>query len=81
MIEVIYFGFKKKNLGVALKDFEDLVLNADDMSYIVLQKEFAVFSNLLISTEKTETEVRKMVEDVFNAKKEELEQELNNEKN
>lgn len=81
IIEIIYFGFKKKNSGVTLKDFEELVLNADDMSYITLQKEFSVFSNLLVSTEKTEEEVREMVEKVFKAKKEELEEELNNEKN
>lgn len=81
MIDIIYFGFKKKNVGVSLKEFEDLVLNADEMSYINLQKEFSVFSNMLMSTEKTETEVRKMVEDIFTSKKQELEEELNNEKN
>lgn len=81
MIEIIYFGFKKKNNGVSLKEFEDLVLNADEMSYINLQKEFSVFSNLLISTEKTEEEVRRTIEDAFKNNVEKLEQELNNEKN
>ena len=81
MIEIIYFGFKKKNSGVSLKEFEDLVLNADEMSYINLQKEFSVFSNLLISTEKTEEEVRRTIEDAFKNNVEKLEQELNNEKN
>ena len=75
------FNVKKENPNISLKDFEELVLNSDEMSYINLQKEFLVFSNLLISTEKTEEEVRKMVEDIFNSKKEELEQEFNNEKN
>lgn len=81
MIEIIYFGFKKKNVGVTLKEFEELVLNSDEMSYINLQKEFSVFSNLLISTEKTEEEVRQMIEDAFKKNKEEIEKELNNEKN
>lgn len=81
MVEIIYFGFKKKNVGVSLKEFEDLVLNADEMSYINLQKEFSVFSNLLISTEKTEEEVRRTIEDAFKNNAEKIEKELNNEKN
>ena len=81
IIEILYFGFKKENAGITLKEFEELVLNSDEMSYINLQKEFSVFSNLLISTEKTEVEVRQMVEDLFKKGKEEAEKELNNEKN
>lgn len=81
MTEILYFGFKKKNVGVTLKEFEDLVLNADEMSYINLQKEFSVFSNLLISTEKTEEEVRKTIDEAFKKNKEKIEEELNNEKN
>lgn len=79
MIDVLYFGFKKKN-NIPFKEFKDIILNSD-MGYVELSKEFAVFTNMLVSTAKTEAEVRKFVEDAYDKKVEEATEELDNLKN
>lgn len=78
VLNIFYVGFKRKNPDISENDFKELVLSDDNITYLSLIKELTIFCRLCMSIGSDEKEVRKSVDDLFNKKMDEMDEELEN---
>lgn len=80
MCELLYIGIKRKDKDIKFEDFFDVVLDSG-LTVIDLQKEFTVFIMLLTTSDKTEVELREMLDKAYKENVDNLEKDIKNEKN
>lgn len=72
-ISVLYVGFKRKNSTITEKAFEELFMEGEDWGIIDLKKELIIFLTLMMSKNRSESEVREEIENKFSKSIEEAE--------
>lgn len=80
MCELLYVGIKRKDKEVKFDEFFEEVLESG-LTVVDLQKEFTIFIMLLTTSDKTEEELRGMIDKAYKENVENLEKDIKHEKN
>ena len=58
LVDLLFFGFKKRNNTHSLQEFRDMIFDDDNFGYVQLKTEVIIYLSLIMSTDKTEEELR-----------------------
>ena len=64
MCKLMFVGVKRNNKNIKFEEFLNNVLDSD-LSAVDLQKEFSVFIRLLVSSDKTEADIREEMQKAY----------------